>query len=156
MDLKELFVNTKESISNLTKPLVEKAVDFYEENKKLPETLEARPKHELNVGDILITRAGPRFRCGICCMVKKTKKKLMNCDKVYRLIVKKEFILPEYFEAVLNSPAFQKEIAFCKILSDIASRVSVCDSIEQTVNTALAQAEAMRQSILKEAFEGRL
>ena len=35
MDLKELFVNTKESISNLTKPLVEKAVDFYEENKKL-------------------------------------------------------------------------------------------------------------------------
>lgn len=159
---------------------------LYEENKKLPETLEARPKHELNVGDILITRAGPRSRCGICCMVKKTKKKLMNCDKVYRLIVKKEFILPEYFEAVLNSPSFQKEIAFCKtggndsgvnltqdrflnikipvpgistqmkILSDIASRVSVCDSIEQTVNTALAQAEAMRQSILKEAFEGRL
>jgi type I restriction enzyme S subunit len=34
--------------------------------------------------------------------------------------------------------------------------MSVCDSIEQTVNTALLQAEAMRQSILKEAFEGRL
>ena len=38
----------------------------------------------------------------------------------------------------------------------IESRLSVCDSIEQTVDTALQQAEAMRQSILKEAFEGGL
>lgn len=35
-------------------------------------------------------------------------------------------------------------------------KMSVCDSIEQTVDTALQQAEAMRQSILKDAFEGRL
>lgn len=42
------------------------------------------------------------------------------------------------------------------IVADVESRMSVCDSIEHTVNTALAQAEAMRQSILKEAFEGRL
>ncbi|MBP3199824.1 MAG: restriction endonuclease subunit S, partial [Butyrivibrio sp.] len=38
----------------------------------------------------------------------------------------------------------------------IDNRLSVCDSIEQTVDTALQQADAMRQSILKEAFEGRL
>lgn len=43
-----------------------------------------------------------------------------------------------------------------KIVSEIESRLSVCDSIEQTVDTALQQAEAMRQSILKQAFEGRL
>lgn len=42
------------------------------------------------------------------------------------------------------------------IVEEIESRFSVCDNIEHTVNTALAQAEAMRQSILKEAFEGRL
>ena len=30
------------------------------------------------------------------------------------------------------------------------------DSIEQSVDTALQQAEAMRQSILKKAFEGEL
>ena len=35
-------------------------------------------------------------------------------------------------------------------------KMSVCDSIEQAVDTALQQAEAMRQSILKKAFEGRL
>ena len=42
------------------------------------------------------------------------------------------------------------------VVSEIESRISVCDSIEQTVDTALQQAEAMRQSILKKAFEGDL
>ena len=41
-------------------------------------------------------------------------------------------------------------------LREIESRLSVCDSIEKTVDTALQQAEAMRQSILKKAFEGKL
>ena len=36
----------------------------------------------------------------------------------------------------------------------IESRLSVCESIEQIVDTALVQADAMRQSILKQAFEG--
>ncbi|MDD5918182.1 MAG: restriction endonuclease subunit S [bacterium] len=43
-----------------------------------------------------------------------------------------------------------------RVIEAIESRLSVCDSIEKTVDNALLQAEAMRQSILKEAFEGRL
>ena len=43
-----------------------------------------------------------------------------------------------------------------QIVREIESRLFVCYSIEQTVDTALAQADAMRQSILKQAFEGRL
>ena len=43
-----------------------------------------------------------------------------------------------------------------KMLEQIESRLSVCDSIEKTINTALQQAEVLRQSILKKAFEGRL
>ena len=42
------------------------------------------------------------------------------------------------------------------IVSEISGRLSVCDSIEQTVDTSLQKAEALRQSILKQAFEGRL
>ena len=42
------------------------------------------------------------------------------------------------------------------IVAEIESRLSVCDSIQKTVDTALQQAEALRQSILKKAFEGRL
>lgn len=41
-------------------------------------------------------------------------------------------------------------------IETIEARISVCDSIEKTVDTALQQAEAMRQSILKQAFEGNL
>lgn len=44
----------------------------------------------------------------------------------------------------------------CSIIQEIESKLSVCDSIEKTVDTALQQAEAMRQSILKKAFEGGL
>lgn len=43
-----------------------------------------------------------------------------------------------------------------QIVKMIDSHLSVCDSIDQTVDTALSQAEAMRQSILKKAFEGEL
>lgn len=42
------------------------------------------------------------------------------------------------------------------VLDVIESRLSVCDSIEEAVDIALQQAEAMRQSILKKAFEGEL
>ena len=42
------------------------------------------------------------------------------------------------------------------IITEIESRLSVCESIEKTVDTALQEAEAMRQSILKQAFEGEL
>jgi type I restriction enzyme S subunit len=52
-------------------------------------------------------------------------------------------------------PVVSDEIAQ-KIVDEIESRLSVCDSIDKTVDTALQQAEALRQSILKEAFEGRL
>lgn len=40
-----------------------------------------------------------------------------------------------------------------RIVLEIDSKLSVCDSIEQTVDAALQQAKAMRQSILKCAFE---
>ena len=42
------------------------------------------------------------------------------------------------------------------VLNVIESRLSVCYSIEKTVDTALQQTAAMRQSILKKAFEGEL
>ena len=43
-----------------------------------------------------------------------------------------------------------------EITNQIEMKMSVCDSIEKTVNECLQQAEAMRQSILKKAFEGAL
>lgn len=40
-----------------------------------------------------------------------------------------------------------------KIVNDLEEKLSVCDGVEKTVDAAPAQADAMRQSILKQAFE---
>lgn len=45
------------------------------------------------------------------------------------------------------------DITATEIVDKVEEQLSVCDSIEKTVDTALAQADAMRQSILKQAFE---
>lgn len=84
------------------------------ENKKLPRNLSPRKQHELNVNDILITRAGPRVRVGVCCLVKNVRPKLLNCDKAYRMIANNEKIIPIYLVQVLNTSAFLKIIDKCK------------------------------------------
>jgi restriction endonuclease S subunit len=54
------------------------------------------------------------------------------------------------------------EIPYCsleeqqRIVQEIESRLSVCDKLEETIAASLRQAEALRQSILKKAFEGKL
>lgn len=57
----------------------------------------------------------------------------------------RQFIVP------LPSLSEQEEI-----IQEIESRLSVCDKIEESISTSLLQAEALRQSILKKAFEGKL
>jgi hypothetical protein len=44
--------------------------------------------------------------------------------------------------------------SFCNTLRYL--RYSVCGMIQETITNSLKQAEALRQSILKKAFEGRL
>ncbi|WP_113922706.1 restriction endonuclease subunit S [Cognataquiflexum aquatile] len=156
------------------------------ENKILPKDLKPRVQHELKAGDILITRAGPRIRVGVCCLVRKTRHRLINCDKVYRIKVNTKIIMPEYFELILNTPFYQREIEKMKsgisdsglnltqskflkieipipsleeqqlIVSELESKLTICDKIEETISQSLLQAETLRQSILKKAFEGRL
>jgi type I restriction enzyme S subunit len=43
-----------------------------------------------------------------------------------------------------------------KIVQEIESRLSVTDKMEESITQSLLQAEALRQSILKKAFEGKL
>ncbi len=156
------------------------------ENKILPSGLKPREQHELKAGDILITRAGPRIRVGVCCMVRKTRPRLINCDKVYRIKVNINIIKPEYLELILNTPYYLREIEkmksgisdsglnltqskFLKIeipiptnveqmrlVGELESKLTICDKIEETISQSLQQAETLRQSILKKAFEGKL
>lgn len=48
------------------------------------------------------------------------------------------------------------DITATEIVDKVEEQLSVCDSIEKTVDTALAQADAMRQSILKQSFEEKI
>ena len=48
-----------------------------EHNKHLPKHLAPRPQTEVKTGDILITCAGPRVRCGVACMVRHPRARLM-------------------------------------------------------------------------------
>ncbi|WP_127845311.1 restriction endonuclease subunit S [Psychroflexus aestuariivivens] len=43
-----------------------------------------------------------------------------------------------------------------QIVKEIESRLSVCDAVEQNISESLEKAKALRQSILKKAFEGKL
>ncbi|MET4080736.1 type I restriction enzyme S subunit [Pedobacter sp. UYP30] len=43
-----------------------------------------------------------------------------------------------------------------KVIEEIESRLSVADKMEESIQQSLVQAESLRQSILKKAFEGRL
>ena len=43
-----------------------------------------------------------------------------------------------------------------QIVDELESKLTVCDKIEETISQSLLQAETLRQSILKKAFEGRL
>lgn len=43
-----------------------------------------------------------------------------------------------------------------RIVQELESKLTVCDKIEETITQSLQQAETLRQSILKQAFEGKL
>jgi type I restriction enzyme, S subunit len=42
------------------------------------------------------------------------------------------------------------------VVDELESKLTVCDKIEETISQSLQQAESLKQSILKKAFEGKL
>lgn len=57
-------------------------------------------------------------------------------------------------EIIISFPQDKEEQL--QIVKQIESRLSFCDSIEHNIKESLEKAEALRQSILKKAFEGNL
>ncbi len=78
-------------------------------NKELPGSLAPRPNIEVQPGDLLITCAGPRSRCGIPALVRSTPKSLMLSGKMYRLRPNQR-IDPRFLELYLLSEGVQKRI----------------------------------------------
>lgn len=73
------------------------------ENKRLPPNLVHRPEIEVKAGDILITRAGPKNRVGICCVVEDTPPRLMISDKIIRIHIDGDAFDPRFAVLCLNA-----------------------------------------------------
>lgn len=83
------------------------------QHKELPENLTPRPAIEIRAGDLLMTCAGPRSRCGIPTLVRKTRPRLMMSGKMYRFRPK-ACLDPGYLEKWLLSPEAQQRIDVMK------------------------------------------
>jgi len=81
-----------------------------EHNKRLPDSLTPRPHLEVKEGDLLITCAGPRSRCGVACLVKFTPPRLTISGKMYRFRAREDLADPRYLEAFLQAPVAQLAI----------------------------------------------
>ncbi|MDH1505232.1 restriction endonuclease subunit S [Aeromonas caviae] len=157
-----------------------------EENKTLPEELKPRTALTLLKDDILITRAGPRSRCGITCIVNDDYPNLMICDKVYRIRTNVKHLLPQYLNWCLNSPIYLSYIEELKTgisesgmnmtqsklkglivdlpsveeQTEIVRRVeqlfAYADTLEQQANAAKERVDNLTQAILAKAFRGEL
>lgn len=141
-------------------------------------------KYLLKKGDCLITLTGSRGKrdYGFVSMITDQENYLLN-QRVAALRFDLNKALPEFYQYYLSSFDYRNQffsyetgnvgqgnvgakaltdpIVVCptldeqkRIILDIEARMSACDNIEKTVDTALQHAEAMRQSILKKAFEG--
>lgn len=133
-----------------------------------------------NFGDVLLTKDGVNtgnvtintFKEPICllssvCLIKPTKvidarfivyyiqspNGFKNLTGEMTGTAIKRIILKKIKNTVLPLPTLAEQHT---IVREIESRLSVCDKVEQSINEALEKAEALRQSILKKAFEGKL
>jgi type I restriction enzyme S subunit len=84
------------------------------ENKRLPDSLAPKPNIEVEAGDLLMTCAGPRSRCGVVCLVKKTRPKLMISGKIYRFRPDPQMMEPSFFSYQLRTQALQMQIDAAK------------------------------------------
>ena len=144
-----------------------------------PEKAAELKSFALKSGDIIISRSGT---VGELCVVPPRMEGALLSTNLMRVSLDCQKVLPEYFIYLFQSKGIVldqvkelckgstriflnqtilKQIQFpipnvheqLQIINTIESRLTFCDNIEKTVDTALAQADAMRQSILKQAFE---
>ena len=143
-----------------------------------------KEKYLLQYGDVLYTEGGDRDKLGRGTVWRNEIDECVHQNHVFKARLNQSVAIPDYV-AYWSMSTFARNYFYAKgkqsvnlasinktvlsaltlpvpsleeqeqVVANIRERLSVCDSIEQTVDTALQQAEAMRQSILKQAFERR-
>ncbi|MBU2622261.1 MAG: restriction endonuclease subunit S [Proteobacteria bacterium] len=81
------------------------------QNKALPTTLKPREQYEVKAGDLIISRANITQYVGACALVKEVRPKLMLCDKLFRVIWKRDSsVLPKYLDEIFKIPHLRWQI----------------------------------------------
>ena len=155
-------------------------------NKRLPDKVEPRPLLEVRSGDVLVTCAGPRARCGVACLVRETRPRLMMSGKMYRFRFDGQFIDPRFVEAYLISDLARSAIDQMKtggsdsglnlthsrfrqlqiplaprheqerIVAAIDEALSKLDAGDAALRTVRQRLDRMRDAVLLAALSGRL
>jgi type I restriction enzyme S subunit len=141
--------------------------------------------YHLDQGDILINRVNSMTYIGKCSLVNNIPESCVFESNIMRIKISYRSCNSQFLIYYLSSCRGLKElrknakqavnqasinqqdvtlslIPICsmqeqtQIVQEIESRLSVCDQLEATLTENLDKAEALRQSILKRAFEGKL
>ncbi|KGW56879.1 restriction endonuclease subunit S [Burkholderia pseudomallei] len=81
-----------------------------QENKALPADLEPDLSCVLRKGDVLMSRANTRELVGLAALVEEDYPNLLLCDKLYRLELRPDWILPEFAVLLLRSDTSRQQI----------------------------------------------
>jgi type I restriction enzyme S subunit len=149
-------------------------------------TKEELETYSLKSGDLLIIRSnGSVDLVGKCALIKEKDCKFLFAGYLIRLRPFQEKVNPKFLQYVLSSHNLRIQVELkakstsgvnninteeiksleipmpCLkeqqlIVDELESKLTVCDKIEETISQSLQQAETLRQSILKKAFEGKL
>lgn len=151
--------------------------DYYISNEKFEEL----KSNKVQPFDVLISLVGTVGK--VLVLPKNCKPGIIN-PRLIKISLNTEVYVPKFFKYYFESSAVKsfygnkaqgttmnvlnlgiiKTIPFPlppleeqqQIVSELESKLTVCDKIEETITGSLLQVETLRQSILKKAFEGRL
>ena len=150
--------------------------------KRVNLTCEEIDRYGLELGDLVINRVNSMPYLGKCALIRSIVERTVFESNMMRIKLNVEMVDGNWVAYYLSSRAGKKELTKNakqavnqasinqtdvgnalvpiptvdkqkQLVEIIESRLSICDRIGQTVDSALQQAEAMRQSILKQAFE---
>jgi type I restriction enzyme, S subunit len=142
-------------------------------------------KYLLDDGDVLFNRTNSAELVGKSAIYKKQYPRAIFASYLIRIKVKKKSLNPNflnyyinsifgknYIKSVVSQNVGQANVNGTKlkglpipvsslqeqslIVQEIEVRLSDCDNMEKTIEQSLLQAELLKQSVLKKAFEGKL
>lgn len=156
------------------------------EYKRVRLEAEEIKKYALHIGDIVVNRVNSMSYLGKCALIRNLEEPTIFESNIMRFRLDKQQIDLEYAMYYLSTSFGRHELiknakqavnqasinqtdvgnalipipkdleAQRNIAQKISAHIAVCNNIEQGIDTAFAQADAMRQSILKQAFEEKI